>query len=83
MSLDCSGNLIESLDLSGLPALERLDCWDNLIESLDVSACPSLWQLYCQGNRIADLTALREWLAQDGRLGAVEPQLAGEGEIEI
>ena len=40
--LDCSGNKIESLDLSCLPNLKTLNCSGNMIESLYISGLTNL-----------------------------------------
>ena len=40
--LDCFGNNLEKLDLTGAAALEELICGMNAFSTLDVSCCPSL-----------------------------------------
>lgn len=40
--LDCLGNNLEQLDLSGAAALEELICGMNAFSTLDVSCCPAL-----------------------------------------
>ncbi len=43
--LNCSGNLLTTLDLSGNPKLEWLECENNKLTKLDVRKCPKLCQL--------------------------------------
>ena len=50
--LNCSGNLLTSLDLSGCGELWSLDCSDNLLSSLDLTDCVNLEHLSCGGNEI-------------------------------
>ena len=52
VNLDCPGNLITSLDLSGMEKLEYVDCCYNKIKSLNVTGCKSLKWLYCYVNDI-------------------------------
>lgn len=52
VNLDCDGNLLTELDLSGLERLEYLDCCYNKIKSLNISGCKSLQQVYCYMNEI-------------------------------
>lgn len=52
VNLDCPGNLITSLDLSGMEKLEYVDCSYNKIKSLNVAGCKSLKWLYCYVNEI-------------------------------
>ncbi len=54
-SLDCSDNLLTSLDVSNNTALERLVCSDNLLTSLDVSNCSNLQRLKCGLNQLTSL----------------------------
>jgi hypothetical protein len=53
--LRCNGNLIQSLDLSGLANLDKVFCQDNRIESLNVSNT-NLVFLNAGSNRIASLS---------------------------
>ncbi|MBM6786851.1 leucine-rich repeat domain-containing protein, partial [Collinsella tanakaei] len=46
---------VESLDLTGCPALEYVYCEGNLLESLDLSALPSLVSLDCSDNLLTSL----------------------------
>ncbi len=54
-TLKCSGNAIESLDLSSNTTLEYLNCGKNKLTSLDVSQNPYLQVLYCISNPIESL----------------------------
>lgn len=54
-SLDCSHNLLTSLDVSGLTQLTSLNCSGNDLTSLDVSGLTQLFRLDCSFN---DLTSL-------------------------
>jgi len=53
--LDCSSNLITSLDVNCATALTYLDCSSNLITSLDVSGATALDSLYCAYNQLTSL----------------------------
>ena len=55
--LDCSGNSLRSLDVSGLTALDSLDCSGNIytLTSLNVSGCTALTTLSCVSNRLTSL----------------------------
>lgn len=50
--LDCGGNNLTSLDVSGCTALTELDCYDNNLTSLDVSKNTALTYLSCGGNNL-------------------------------
>ena len=54
-SLDCSGNRLTSLDVSGLTALTNLECDRNRLTSLDVSGLTALTNLECDRNRLTSL----------------------------
>ena len=63
--LDCEGNQLRELDVSGNPKLTELRCDDNYLESLDVSGNPNLETLYCDDNGMQTLTlgyAPVDWL---------------------
>ena len=53
--LDCSGNQLTALDVSGLNSLTYLDCYGNQLTALDVSGLNSLTYLYCYGNQLTAL----------------------------
>lgn len=53
--LECQGNSLTELDLSGNPALEELRCYRNGLKSLDVGNCPELRSLYCGKNMLTSL----------------------------
>lgn len=54
--LDCSWNLLSTLDLGSFPNLRELACSDNgPLESLDLRCVPELLELNCQGNLIRAL----------------------------
>lgn len=57
--LDCSGNMIRSLNVEGCVFLEYLQCGSNLLDKLDVSNCSKLGYLGVGYNRIKaiDLSA--------------------------
>ena len=50
--LDCSDNLLTTLDLSKNTALESLFCSDNQLTSLDLSKNIDLTNLYCSDNQL-------------------------------
>lgn len=49
-SLDCHGNRITCLNLSGFKELKTLDCHYNDLTTLDLTACTSLESLHCGCN---------------------------------
>ena len=53
--LNCSGNLLRKLDLSGNEALVTVDCSGNEIEELNTAGLPSLTTLDCSENNILAL----------------------------
>lgn len=53
--LDCSENLITTLDLSGNPKLESLSCYYNLLTDLNVSGNAKLTYLECDENNLTRL----------------------------
>lgn len=55
-SLDCSGNSLESLDVSALTRLTYLDCSGNSLKSLDVSKLIDLTELCCYNNGLETLS---------------------------
>ena len=55
LSLDCSNNLLTSLDVSNLINLQVLDCSNNSLSSLDVSNNARLERLDCYKNSLSAL----------------------------
>ena len=53
--LYCEGNLLTSLDLSGLSKLEFIDCNHNKLKSLKIDGCSALTALHCHFNEIESL----------------------------
>ena len=51
-TLDCPGNALESLDVSGCTALEALVCFNNSLKNLNVSGCTALKELSCNFNEL-------------------------------
>ena len=51
--LYCAGNLITSLDVSGMEQLEYIECDYNKITKIDASGCKSLKWLYFNMNNVA------------------------------
>lgn len=54
-SLVCGGNLLTSLDVSGMAKLEELSAYSNQLASLNISGCAELKEIHVQNN---SLTAL-------------------------
>jgi hypothetical protein len=55
IALDCTNNLLTSLNVTQNIALSGLDCRNNQITSLDVSQNIALTELVCQDNQITSL----------------------------
>ena len=53
--LDCYGNALTELDLSGNPVLRDLYCYENALTELDVSGNTALVDLDCSGNKLTTL----------------------------
>ena len=53
--LDCYGNNLTSLDMSGNPLLANLSCNSNKLTSLNVSNNPALVTLWCENNSLTSL----------------------------
>ncbi|MBR9860547.1 T9SS type A sorting domain-containing protein [bacterium] len=53
--LNCTGNKLESIDLSSNTKLEEFSCGSNLLTSLDMSGNPALTRLSCPQNQIKTL----------------------------
>lgn len=54
-TLDCSGNNLEELDVSGLTKLTYLNCGNNQLTELDVSGLTALEELSCYDNQLKTL----------------------------
>ena len=54
-TLDCMGNQLTTLDVTGLTSLTDLECNDNQLVSLDVSTLEELEYLWCHGNKMTAL----------------------------
>jgi Leucine-rich repeat (LRR) protein len=54
LTLDCSGNNLTSLELSGTK-LMIVYCNDNKLKTINVSGCTALEWLYCPGNELREL----------------------------
>lgn len=84
--LDCSNNLLTSLDLGGMERLQQLRCHGNSLAELNVGQCPALEELYCSQNQLTflhlgDNPRLTTLLCQDNRLQELD--LSGCGELEF
>ena len=53
--LYCSGNKLQSLDLSNNTKLTHLSCYSNQLTSLNLSYCTELEWLQCPSNKLASL----------------------------
>ena len=79
--INCSNNLLESLDLSNNTALGYLNCRNNLLTSLNVAKKSNLWELDCRLNYLpgkAAITGLNEsrttvWFDPQHQPGDEEP----------
>ena len=54
-TLDCSGNALTSLNLTGLDSLGSLDCSGNALTSLTLTGCYVLETLRCENNALVSL----------------------------
>ncbi len=54
-SLYCSGNQLETLDVSNCNKLEILNCYSNRLTELNISGCVNLQHLDCQSNKLETL----------------------------
>ena len=84
-TLDCSGNELAVLDVSGNTALRQLDCSFNDLSALDVSKNRTLEVLFLSFNHIASLdvsknTALKELACHYNCLTSIE--LSSNAELE-
>jgi len=66
-TLDCSGNLLTTLDVSALTSLTSLDCHRNELTKLDVSGLTNLTSLDCTFNSLTtlDVSALTSLTSLD------------------
>ena len=53
--IDCSGNMLTSLNLSSCKELTELDCSGNQLTSLNLNNCTNLEDLYCSENMLTGL----------------------------
>ena len=53
--LDCSGNRLETLDVSANTALTELYCYDNQLTKLDIGENTELRELACYNNQLTEL----------------------------
>lgn len=70
-NLECNGNRLTSLDVSGCTNLHRLECQENLLTSLNVEGCESLRWLDCSFNQFTEdaMTEVYEALPDVGEFG--------------
>lgn len=57
-SLDCSGNVLFTLDVSALTNLTLLNCSTNFIQTLTLGSQPNLASLFCDNNRLTTISGL-------------------------
>ena len=73
-SLDCSGNSLNSLDVTKCTLLENLECYFNMeLETLCLEGCGNLKYLDCSGCgiqalKLLDCTAMEELLCSNNQL---------------
>lgn len=79
--LDCSGNSLAAIDLSGLKSLTHLDCSDNDLKSLDISSLINLEYFDARGN--AALSEIHVWTGFKGDSSFFKPDAAKWVEPEI
>jgi len=77
VALNCSSNLLRSLDVSRNTALTHLDCVDNQITSLDLSNNTYLTELRCYNNQLSSLdlsnnTYLTELRCDNNQLSSLD-----------
>ena len=76
-TLDCSRNLLTTLDVSALTNLTSLVCSDNQLTALDVSGLTNLTSLDCSDNQltaldVSNLTHLTDLDCSDNELTALD-----------
>lgn len=79
--LDCSGNSLTAVDLSGLKSLTHLDCSDNALKTLDISSLINLEYFDARGN--ASLAEINVWTGFKGGSNFFKPDTAKWVEPEI
>lgn len=79
--LDCSGNSLAAIDLSGLKSLTHLDCSDNDLKSLDISSLINLEYFDARGN--ASLSEIHVWTGFKGGSSFFKPDATKWVEPEI
>lgn len=75
--LDCSMNLLTSIDMSKNTALEKLDCGYNLLTAIDVTHNQQLKSLDCNDNQLTAIDVsnnpeLRVLSCSDNNLGSID-----------
>jgi hypothetical protein len=75
--LNCTGNELTSLDVSGSSGLKELDCKHNAINSLKMDGCAGMEVIDCAENRIPVLTVdgfpkLRDLYCRGNRLTSLD-----------
>lgn len=75
--LDCSGNRLETLDVSANTALTELYCYDNQLTKLDISENTELRELACYNNQLTALDVsknakLEYLMCEENRLTALD-----------
>ncbi len=76
-NLQCYGNILAALDVSGVMTLTKLCCSDNQLTELNVTGCAALTILQCQDNRLTALdvsgnTVLGTLQCQNNQLTALD-----------
>ena len=71
--LECYGNQLTTLDVTGCTVLTVLNCSENQLTTLDVTRCTALTYLECNSNQLSALnvkecTALTQLYCDDNRL---------------
>ena len=54
-TIDCAGNSLTQIDISGNKALSNLSCGENKISQLDISNNTALTELSCNDNKLSEL----------------------------
>jgi immunoreactive 47 kDa antigen PG97 len=53
--LNCHGNQLSNINVSGCTQLKELKCYNNQLASLNISGCTQLKELYCYNNILTAL----------------------------